>query len=139
MPATSHEAITRKRIRAYERHKEKLKDPEYRLAYNRKRTSRRKANNPTKFRLNGLKSSAKSRGIEFTLSVDDLHIPAVCPVFNTPFVDGDKDYAPSVDRIDNSKGYVKDNVWVISRRANRIKNDASLEELEAIVRALKAK
>jgi len=34
-------------------------------------------------------------------------------------------------------GYVKGNVWVISHRANRIKNDATLLELEKLVTALK--
>jgi hypothetical protein len=29
-------------------------------------------------------------------------------------------------------GYTPDNIWVISHRANQIKNDATLEELEKI-------
>jgi len=44
-----------------------------------------------------------------------------------------------LDRIDNNKGYIKDNVWVISRKANTIKNNASLEELKALVAALESK
>ena len=38
----------------------------------------------------------------------------------------------SIDRIDSTKGYEKGNVWVISGRANRIKNDATPEELMRI-------
>lgn len=44
-----------------------------------------------------------------------------------------KDNSPSIDRIDNSKGYVRENVIVVSHRANRIKNDATLDELKLIV------
>lgn len=45
--------------------------------------------------------------------------------------------APSLDRIDSSKGYISGNVKVISKRANAIKNDATLEELLLIVEYVK--
>jgi hypothetical protein len=38
----------------------------------------------------------------------------------------------SLDRIDNTKGYVIGNVATICRRCNRLKGDATLEEVEAI-------
>jgi len=44
--------------------------------------------------------------------------------------------SPSLDRIDPSKGYVKGNVWVISYRANAIKNDATHEELKRVTAAV---
>ena len=37
------------------------------------------------------------------------------------------DLTPSIDRIDPKKGYVKDNIIVVSMRANRIKNDATVD------------
>lgn len=40
-------------------------------------------------------------------------------------------------RYDNTKGYVKGNIWVVSRRANTLKNNASIEELELLVSNLK--
>jgi hypothetical protein len=43
-----------------------------------------------------------------------------------------RDSSPSLDRIDNSKGYVKGNVAVISFRANTLKNNATADELRAI-------
>ena len=46
--------------------------------------------------------------------------------------------SPSLDRIDNSKGYVPGNIAVISMRANMIKNNASLVELKAIVAYIEA-
>jgi len=40
------------------------------------------------------------------------------------------EYAPSLDRIDSRKGYTKDNIQVISNKANILKNDATLSELK---------
>lgn len=60
-----------------------------------------------------------------------------CPVTGREFVIGDPKDAPSLDRLIPEKGYVEGNVAWISRRANTIKNDASLEDLEMIVRWLK--
>ena len=34
-------------------------------------------------------------------------------------------------------GYIKENIWVISSRANILKNDANIEELDLLVRNLK--
>jgi hypothetical protein len=45
----------------------------------------------------------------------------------------------TIDKIDPKKGYVKGNVWIISFRANRIKYDASLEELALITKNLRLK
>jgi len=48
-----------------------------------------------------------------------------------------KDSSPSLDRIDNTKGYVKGNVAVICYRANWLKNNANVKEIEAILRYMK--
>lgn len=73
------------------------------------------------------RSRAKKKGIEFNLTVEDIEIPEVCPVLGTPMK------SPSLDRFDNSRGYTPDNIRVISTRANMIKSDSTLEELERIV------
>ncbi|MFZ2886260.1 MAG: hypothetical protein WA021_00390 [Minisyncoccia bacterium] len=74
------------------------------------------------------------------MTVEELVIPKRCPVFGFPLskqiVKGNL-RAPSIDRIDSRKGYVKGNVAVISLRANLLKNNASLEELQALVRWMK--
>ena len=39
------------------------------------------------------------------------------------------DLSPSIDRINPRKGYIKDNIIVVSMRENRIKTDASFTEI----------
>lgn len=82
--------------------------------------------------LSSVKTRAKKKGLEFDLSENDLVIPDVCPILGIPLIKevGERtDAYPSVDRIDSSKGYTKDNVLVMSWRANCLKRDATLEEL----------
>ena len=69
--------------------------------------------------------------IEFNLDYDDFKIPEICPIFKTKIVSGSNrsNNSPSIDRFDNSKGYVKGNVWIISDRANRLKSNLSKEDL----------
>jgi len=80
---------------------------------------------------------ALKKGMEFSITLKDIQIPTICPLLNKKLIIGDREYTPSLDRIDSSKGYTPDNIWVISHRANQIKNDATLEELEKITSNLK--
>lgn len=80
---------------------------------------------------------ARRAGLEFTIGVADIVIPETCPLLGTsiePAIGrrGAHANSPSLDRIDPARGYVPGNVWVISYRANAIKQDATPEELEAI-------
>jgi len=82
-----------------------------------------------------IKSRCKKIGKEFSIELEDITIPEKCPVFGFDLKREDRQTwmcAPSVDRIDNSKGYIKGNVTVVSRRANILKKDATLEELEQL-------
>jgi hypothetical protein len=83
--------------------------------------------------LYGAKVRAEKKGIPFELDIEDIVVPDVCPVLLTPFTKGNTDTAASLDRLDASKGYVKGNVNVISRKANRIKNNASVGDLQRVV------
>jgi hypothetical protein len=47
--------------------------------------------------------------------------------------------SPSIDRLDSSLGYVKGNVKIICWRANRVKSDATVEELRAILNFMEEK
>ena len=91
--------------------------------------------NPLKFLIRNAKNRAIKKGISFDLKEEDLNIPEVCPVFKKPFVFGtgkQELFSPSVDRIDNSKGYIKSNIVIVSVKANFLKNNATIEELEAL-------
>lgn len=85
------------------------------------------------------RSNAKSRGVEFNLDFGLIEWPTHCPVLGMEldyFAEGVQENSPSFDRYDSTKGYVEGNVTIMSRRANRIKNDGSLEELKKIVNFL---
>ena len=83
------------------------------------------------------KDRAKKRGVEFSISVEDVVVPPVCPVldmdlvcgFGTANRSGGNWNSPSLDRIDNTKGYVKGNVQVISHLANSMKSVATEQQL----------
>lgn len=86
------------------------------------------------------KARAKNAGVPFSLTLEDIHIPEKCPVFGTPLKPNKGKLgpdSPSIDRLIPELGYVPGNVKVISYRANRIKQDASLEELETLVEWVK--
>jgi len=46
-------------------------------------------------------------------------------------------HSPSLDRVVPNLGYVKGNVHVISWRANSLKKNATIEELEKIIQYMK--
>ena len=84
---------------------------------------------------------ANLKGLEFTITPNDIVIPKLCPVLGIPLSPTvgmgsrkitELESSPSIDRIDNSKGYTKDNICVISLRANNIKKDATLTELRLL-------
>lgn len=77
----------------------------------------------------------ESSGRDFTITMQDIDWPSHCPVFGTKFSysaswEG-RDEAASLDRIDNSLGYIPGNVMVMSTKANRMKNSATKGELRA--------
>lgn len=97
---------------------------------------RRKQNDPTfplRKQLHGIKTRAKSKGIPFSLTVDNVpEIPEFCPALGIPLSrDGGKasENLPELDRLIPELGYVPGNVRWLSKKANTIKNNASYEEL----------
>jgi hypothetical protein len=87
---------------------------------------------------NRLKQSAKKRNIPFNLTlvdINELSFPITCPIMGIPLTYNrgqSEDNSYSIDRIDSSRGYEPDNIIVISNKANRMKNDGTIEELKLL-------
>lgn len=79
------------------------------------------------------KRRAKYAGLEFDIEISDINIPEYCPYLGIKLTkilgSGVVWTNPSIDRIDNSMGYIKGNVQIVSRRANSVKQDLSIDEL----------
>lgn len=121
----------------------KVANPERCRATNNKSQKSRRLRDPAGYLFSLTKGRAKEYGLAFDLTVEDLVIPNVCPILNIPIYfaesgtyEGKNPNSPSVDRIDPSLGYIKGNIQIISWRANHLKNNATLEELQAIVNYL---
>ena len=89
-----------------------------------------------------IKGKAKQENIPFSIDLSDIIIPEFCPVLGIKLqksrVQGNPlPSSPSVDRVIPEKGYIKGNIAIISFRANRIKNDATEEELEKVLKYVK--
>lgn len=83
---------------------------------------------------------AKRAGIEFCITEKDLACNLFCPLLGVEICysnNGMMPNSPSIDRLDPTKGYIPGNVWIISMRANRIKSDATVDELSTIVANLR--
>lgn len=83
----------------------------------------------------------RKKGLESTIRNTDIYWPTHCPVlgleldYSTP--QGKRKpgpNSPTLDRWDNTKGYVVGNVYVISMRANTIKSNATADELIAVAK-----
>ena len=96
---------------------------------------------PESIMISSAKSRSKKNGLTCSITAKDIHIPERCPYLGV-FLErgvgrGGSDNSPSLDRIDISKGYIPGNIQVISNKANRIKTDATADELITIGTAMK--
>jgi hypothetical protein len=81
------------------------------------------------------KQRAKRKGVPFTITAADVRIPAQCPILGIPLFSkrgkgpGAGPNSPTIDRIIPALGYVKENIVVISHKANTIKTNAEPEQI----------
>ena len=91
---------------------------------------------PLRAMVNRARERAMAKGLEFNIDTVNIReifpFNMICPAIGIAMSFGDKSgrtTSPSLDRIDNSKGYTIDNIQIISNQANMMKNKATKEEL----------
>lgn len=92
--------------------------------------------------LKDAKKRAKQFNREYNIDITDIIIPNLCPILNIPIIISKgkcTENSPSLDRINSKYGYIKGNVRVISLRANRLKQDSTIEELKKIILYMEGK
>lgn len=134
-----------KNKKSYEKHKDKNLEykKEYYLEHQEHyiqlaRDDRK--NNPEKYLWKAAKKRAKEKSLPFNIAVEDIVIPDNCPVFGFPLEAGsmlERWNSPSLDKIIPELGYVKDNIKVISFKANTLKRDGHIEDFEKIISYIK--
>ena len=87
------------------------------------------------------KARAKRNGFVFNICKEDIVIPEKCPVLGLELITykgGPRsDHSPSIDRIIPYKGYTKDNICIVSWKANNLKSNGTLWEFEKIIEYIK--
>ncbi len=101
----------------------------------------RRVDNPRREMLLAKKRDAERRGWEFTLTEDNIKWPDFCPVtgdrlrysgINEARRRGPSNDTAVFDRVDNTRGYVPDNVVIVSQWVNLRKGDATPQQLRQI-------
>jgi hypothetical protein len=102
------------------------------------RTRIARLNNPQRYLWLKARRRAIRLGLPFEIEPGDIRIPAHCPALGIyiEVLSKHHDHSATLDQLVIGKGYVKGNIAVISRRANRIKNNATAEELRKIAQWL---
>ena len=133
--------ISHKRKRRYQENREqelkKMRERRKLMGWKWNETRRqRHKENPLLEMYQSAKTRAKRKGLDFKLNPDDLTLPDKCPVLGIPLIVSEEtasNNSPTIDRIDNSKGYIPGNIIIISFKANTIKNTASIEDLQKVL------
>lgn len=91
--------------------------------------------------IKNIRHRAKKNGRRCSIVAADILVPEFCPVLGIKLVVSvtgkPLPNSPSVDRFYNDAGYTPDNIRVISHRANQLKRDATVEELERVLHYMK--
>lgn len=98
-----------------------------------------KENNTARLLWSNARYRTKKSGTPFTIRVVDVIVPKKCPYLDIPLNNKrGRGYklsdCPQLDRYDSTLGYTEHNIQVISALANRMKNDATPEQLDTFAK-----
>lgn len=99
-----------------------------RLVYNQERAKK----NPAVYMHSRARQRALLCNVPFTITVEDIVVPTHCPLLGIELVvhtGRAQSNSPSIDRKVPHLGYTPENIGVISKLANVMKNSASIEQL----------
>lgn len=98
------------------------------------RVWRSKPENVVRTLVNGARRRAKHQRVPFAINFQDLEMPDVCPVLGLKFdwENQTTPNSPSIDRLNPNLGYVPGNVVIICHMANRIKSNATPNQIRAV-------
>lgn len=123
---------------AMNRYRSDVKVSRFRLLQNRKKY-------PERWLLYAARQRAARRGVPCTITEKDIIIPNKCPIFGTPLKQGSgigkrgsRKGSATLDCVDPSKGYVPGNIMVVSHRANMLKSNATVAEIEQLLSYMKS-
>jgi exonuclease VII large subunit len=112
-------------------------NPEWTRDTQKRARKKLKENSPERMIWKENRKRARARGIQFNLEPSDIVIPKVCPILGIELSFGVgrvHEASPSLDRIIPSLGYVKGNCFIISSKANRMKQDNTIEDFMKILK-----
>lgn len=97
----------------------------------RNRATLRLVKNPIGSLLSSVITGAKNRNLEYALNAEIVSSiyskqNGLCALTGIPICFSNK--TCSIDRVDSSKGYVPDNVWIVHKNVNVMKMDLSMSE-----------
>lgn len=88
--------------------------------------------------LTRIKTRANKNNIPFDLTINDIAIPELCPVLGIKIrtepsgLKYPTDDCAEVDRLIPDLGYIKGNIIIVSRKANRLRSNATVADLLAV-------
>lgn len=97
-------------------------------------------NNPKRRLIQAARRRAARENLPIDITYEDIVVPEFCPILGLKLEPGKGkvcDTSPTIDKKIPALGYTKNNIRVISFKANRYKSDMTIENVERLLEYLK--